>query len=106
MWHDRRVADSPDGPAAGLSADHANGRTRAPALWCRHLRHTSSSRSSRAASGVPTTRSGSAAGRCFSALLLFIGDVALGTTAGLEEDLTTAITRLPDLILTFLALRQ
>ena len=30
--------------------------------------------------------------------------MALGTTSGLEEDLTTGITRLPDLILTILAL--
>jgi uncharacterized membrane protein YbhN (UPF0104 family) len=36
-------------------------------------------------------------------LLLLVGDVALGTTAGLEEDLTEAITTLNDLILTVLA---
>lgn len=40
----------------------------------------------------------------FTGLLLLIGDVALGTTTGLEEDLATGITRLPDLILTVLAL--
>ncbi|HEX5016352.1 MAG TPA: lysylphosphatidylglycerol synthase transmembrane domain-containing protein [Actinomycetes bacterium] len=39
----------------------------------------------------------------FTGLLLVVGDVALGTTAGLEEDLQTAITTLPDLILTVLA---
>ncbi|HUV48157.1 MAG TPA: hypothetical protein VMX11_04195, partial [Actinomycetes bacterium] len=39
-----------------------------------------------------------------SVLMLVIGDVALGTTAGIEEDLATGITRLPDLILTILAL--
>ncbi|MFL6070575.1 MAG: lysylphosphatidylglycerol synthase domain-containing protein [Actinomycetes bacterium] len=36
-------------------------------------------------------------------LLLVAGDVALGTTTGLEEDLTSAITTLPDLIITILA---
>ena len=36
-------------------------------------------------------------------LLLVLGDVALGTASGLEEDLASAITTLPDLILTILA---
>lgn len=36
-------------------------------------------------------------------LLLVLGDVALGTAAGLEQDLASAITTLPDLILTILA---
>lgn len=35
--------------------------------------------------------------------LLLLGDVALGTTSGLERDLTSAITTLPDLILAILA---
>jgi uncharacterized membrane protein YbhN (UPF0104 family) len=36
-------------------------------------------------------------------LLLVIGDIALGTTSGLQHDLTSAITTLPDLILSVLA---
>jgi uncharacterized membrane protein YbhN (UPF0104 family) len=35
--------------------------------------------------------------------MLLFGDIALGTTVGLEEDLASGITRLPDLILTILA---
>ena len=35
--------------------------------------------------------------------LLFLGDVALGTASGLEEDLASAITTVPDLILSLLA---
>ncbi|HVQ17577.1 MAG TPA: lysylphosphatidylglycerol synthase transmembrane domain-containing protein [Actinomycetes bacterium] len=38
-----------------------------------------------------------------TSLLLLLGDVALGTAAGLEEDLASAITTLPDLILSLLA---
>ena len=38
-----------------------------------------------------------------TALLLILGDVALGTTSGLEEDLASAVTTLPDLILSLLA---
>lgn len=38
-----------------------------------------------------------------TALLLLLGDVALGTASGLEEDLSSAITTLPDLILSLLA---
>jgi len=34
-----------------------------------------------------------------SALLLVLGDVAIGTTSGLESDISTAVTTLPDLLL-------
>ncbi|MEO8329300.1 MAG: hypothetical protein ABI586_04770, partial [Candidatus Nanopelagicales bacterium] len=38
-----------------------------------------------------------------TALLLVLGDVALGTASGLEEDLASAVTTLPDLILSLLS---
>ena len=34
-----------------------------------------------------------------SGMLLVLGDVAIGTTSGLESDISTAVTTLPDLLL-------
>ena len=102
MWHDRRVADSPDGPTAHPDTEQPPGaridalRPPPPAHVVEPEQPSQIRRSNDALRLV-----GWAA---FTGLLLLLGDVALGTTSGLEEDLTTGITRLPDLILTILAL--
>ncbi len=103
MWHDHRVADTPDGPAEGRSAGHPIGassrRAPVPSPPAHVVEPEQPSRIRR-----PNDALRLVGWAAFSSLLLFLGDVALGTTAGLEEDLTTAITTLPDLILTVLAL--
>jgi uncharacterized membrane protein YbhN (UPF0104 family) len=103
VWHDRRVADSADGPAAGQT------------LRTSQVREATTSLPSQPPAQVVEPEQPSRIRRPNDALrlsmwaagtvlLLVIGDVALGTTAGIEEDLATGITRLPELILTILAL--
>ena len=103
MWHDRRVADSADGPAGGPTATapdpSAVTDVPGPQPPAHIVEPEQPSRIRRPNDALRLVLWATA-----SVLMLVIGDVALGTTAGIEEDLATGITRLPDLILTILAL--
>jgi uncharacterized membrane protein YbhN (UPF0104 family) len=102
VWHDRRVADSPDGPTANHEVGQPAGasidalRPPPPAHVVEPEQPSQIRRANDALRLVGWA--------IFTGLLLLLGDVALGTTSGLEEDLAEAITTLPDLILTILAL--
>lgn len=103
MWHDRRVADSEDRSRSDLHADEPAGRPSAHALVPPPAAHVvEPEQPNRIRRPNDAIRLGAWA--VFSVLLLLLGDVALGTASGLEEDLASAITTLPDLILTVLAL--
>ena len=107
MWHDRDVADSPDDQALHAGRDATTvpagpptAATRLPApLPPAHVVEPEQPRRIRR----PNDAMRLIGWALFTTLLLVVGDVALGTTAGLEEDLTSAITTLPDLIITVLA---
>lgn len=102
VWHDRRVADAADGPAADLAAGQpavgAGARALVPPPPAHVIEPAQPSRIRR-----PNDALRLSVWAALTMLLLVLGDVALGTTSGLEEDLATAITTLPDLILTLLA---
>ncbi|MCZ3389379.1 MAG: flippase-like domain-containing protein [Actinomycetia bacterium] len=97
------MADTPDGPAAGLFAGRPMGASSTRAVVPAPPAHVVEPEQPRRIHR-PNDALRLGGWAAFSALLLLVGDVALGTTSGLEEDLATAITTLPDLILTVLAL--
>ena len=103
VWHDRRVADSADGPAGGQTVaapavDAASDASlhQPPA----HIIEPEQPSRIRRPNDLLRLVMWAIA----SVLMLVIGDIALGTTVGIEEDLATGIARLPELILTILAL--
>ncbi len=102
MWHDHDVADSPDGPTASHPGLASAGDPRTGALRPLPPAHVvepeQPSRIRRPNDALRLAVWAAATG-----LMLLLGDIALGTTVGLEEDLASGITRLPDLILTILA---
>jgi uncharacterized membrane protein YbhN (UPF0104 family) len=102
VWHDHDVADSPDGPTVAQPELVPEGRSRTEPLLLPPPAHVvepeQPSRIRRPNDALRLVMWAVASG-----LLLLIGDIALGTTVGLEEDLASGITRLPDLILTILA---
>ena len=91
VWHDRRVADIPGSlpPSWEPPAPIPPTQVVEPEQPARIRR--------------PNDALRLAGWALFTGLLLLMGDVALGTTVGLEEDLQGAITTLPDLIITVLA---
>ena len=110
VWHDRDVADSQDDlaareTAAGSPVDGGTPRPTPPLaptapLPPAHVVEPAQPKRIRR----PNDGLRLAAWAAVTGLLLVAGDVALGTTAGLEADLSSAIDRrLPDLILQILA---
>jgi uncharacterized membrane protein YbhN (UPF0104 family) len=101
LWHDRDVADSPDDRADRMAWSATRSPSQplpAPLPPAHVVEPEQPSRIRQPNDGLRLV------GWAFvTVLLLLVGDVALGTTAGLEEDLTSAITTLPDLIITILA---
>jgi uncharacterized membrane protein YbhN (UPF0104 family) len=113
VWHDRRVADFPDDLAARADSGETGEPTAigsppagqqpprvppVPIPPAHVVEPAQPSRIRRPNDAIRLVGWG-----LFTGLLLVLGDVALGTTAGLEEDVTSTITRLPDLIITILA---
>lgn len=104
MWHDRDVADPSDDQATRADRGATAPATRsaqylpAPLPPAHVVEPEQPSRIRRPNDGFRLI-----GWTLLTGLLLVVGDVALGTTAGLEEDLAGAITTLPDLILRVLA---
>ena len=106
VWHDRRVAESSDDLAARVDPEDATDTGMRPRSWgppaplppAQVIEPEQPRRIRR-----PNDAFRLVGWTLVTGLLLVAGDVALGTTTGLEEDLTSAITTLPDLIITILA---
>jgi uncharacterized membrane protein YbhN (UPF0104 family) len=107
LWHDRRVADTPDDLAARADQSQVTAvpdwasqpwQPPVPLPPAHVVEPEQPSRIRR-----PNDAFRLVGWAVFTTLLLVVGDIALGTTAGLEEDLTSAITTLPDLIIRVLA---
>lgn len=103
VWHDRGVADSPDDLAVRADPDDALSQplTFTPPVPVPPAQVVEPEQPLRIRRPNDALRLIGWA--VFTGLLLLMGDVALGTAVGLEEDLTSAITTLPELILRFLA---